>query len=68
MNIEIIDQQDVIPYEENPLYEQERRINASLGRRKLSNGDWKDMSTGEVYPPTSRYRDEYDRQLPRSNS
>jgi len=66
--IEIIDQKDVIPYAENPRYEMERRINASLNRRRLANGDWKDLVTGEVYPPTSRYREESDRQLPRGDA
>jgi len=66
--IEIIDQKDVIPYAENPRYEQERRINASLTRRRLANGDWKDCVTGEVYPPTSRYREASDNQLPRGEA
>lgn len=67
--VEIIDQKPVIPYNENPRYEQERRINGYIDNspRKLDTSMMKCNVTGIVTEPVSRHLDEADRQLPPSN-
>ena len=60
--LEVIDQKPVIPYDDDPRYEQERRINryANFSRR-LANGNLKE--NGREVEPVSRDRDELDRNL-----
>ena len=59
--LEVIDQKPVIPYDDDPRYEQERRINRYAERRPLANGNLKEH--GMEVTPVSRNRDECDRNL-----
>ena len=58
---EVVENLPVIPYDENPKYEQERRINRYAERRPLANGNLKE--NGMEVTPVSRNRDECDRNL-----
>ena len=60
--LEVIDQKPVIPYDDDPRYEQERRINRYANfSRPLANGNLKE--NGMEVTPVSRNRDECDRNL-----
>ena len=58
---EVVENLPVIPYDDDPKWEQERRINRYAERRSLANGNLKE--NGMEVTPVSRNRDECDRNL-----